>query len=336
MTRPRSTLIDIESTSYYHCISRCVRRAFLWGEDYLTGKDYSHRKAWVIERLTTLNELFAIDICAYAIMSNHYHVVLRVDKEVQESWTQEMVIKRWGRLFSIPVLIRRYQAGQTSKAQTQEAEKIIATWRARLADVSWFMRCLNEYLARKANKEDNCTGRFWEGRFKSQALLDEAAVLTCMSYVDLNPIRAGIAEFPENSDYTSIKQRIENFQNKNNSQTISKSSSSMSYLPLLALDNVEDGHCHHFVFDTKDYFQLVDWAGRSIRKGKRGQIVEDAPDILHRLNICPDFYLKSLQSSHQRLSIPIALGGVDIINTFLKKTQRKFLRSYQSINPLFN
>ncbi|MBL1275311.1 MAG: hypothetical protein COB30_004435 [Ectothiorhodospiraceae bacterium] len=75
-------------------------------------------------------------------------------------------------------------------------------------DISWFMHILNETIARKANAEDNCNGRFWEGRFKSQTLFDESVPAACMTYIDLNPIRAGMAKTPERSDHTSIQKRL--------------------------------------------------------------------------------------------------------------------------------
>ena len=93
-------------------------------------------------------------------------------------------------------------------AEIKAFEKHIACWRERLADLSWYMRVLNERIAREANAEDECTGRFWQGRYESQALLDNKAVLGGMIYVDLNPIRAGIDKTPETSLYTSIKKRL--------------------------------------------------------------------------------------------------------------------------------
>lgn len=151
-------------------VARCVRRAWLWGYDEYAGRDYSHRKEWVLERLEELTSIFAIDICAYAVMSNHYHLVLHVDLTRARKWSLHE--DRQGELFSLPPLIQRWQ--KNAEAERVLAEQVIQRWRRRLHDVSWFMRCLNERLARRANAEDNCKGRFWEGRFKSQALLDEA------------------------------------------------------------------------------------------------------------------------------------------------------------------
>ena len=209
MTRPRSQIVSLDDTPYYHCVSRCVRRAFLCGEDRYSGKNFDHRKPWLLDRLTLLGEVFAIDIAAHAVMSNHYHVVLHVDRGRSRSWSRDEVIHRWLSLYKGDPLVHCYLRGESqSDSEIRQLDRVVETWRERLADISWFMRCLNEYIARRANREDECTGRFWEGRFKSQALLDEAALLSCMAYVDLNPVRAGICETLEESEYTSIQARI--------------------------------------------------------------------------------------------------------------------------------
>jgi REP element-mobilizing transposase RayT len=168
MPKPRKSQISLIDTPYYHCVSRCVRRSFLCGEDKVTGQSYEHRRTWVEERLLFLAAVFAIDICAFSVMSNHTHVVLCVDKDLAESWSKEEVIQHWHKLYQGTLLSQKFQRGDTLSK--------------------------SEYIARETNKEDNCIGRFWEGRFKSQALLDENAVLACMAYVDLNPIleRLGI------------------------------------------------------------------------------------------------------------------------------------------------
>ncbi|WP_199405245.1 transposase [Corallincola holothuriorum] len=205
MTRPRSELVSPADTPYYHCVCRCVRRAFLCGEDRFTNTDYSHRKQWVLERLALLGEVFTIELCAYAVMSNHYHLVVHLNPKRAESLSDTEVAERWAKLFTWPIMVGRYLAGKlTTDAEKQVAIDIIQQWRERLSDISWYMRCLNEHIARKANEEDKCKGRFWEGRFKSQAILDEAGLLACMTYVDLNPLRAGVVDTPEQSVDVSI------------------------------------------------------------------------------------------------------------------------------------
>ncbi len=191
-----------------------MRRAFLCGVDPLTSKDYEHRKGWIRDRLEEIASFFAIEVCGYAVMSNHLHLVLRSRPDLVRRWTDEEVALQWRRLFPA----RDPLTGLTGEPTAQELSTItsdpgrVTELRKRLASLSWFMRCLNEPIARAANQEDGCTGRFWEGRFRSQALVDEAAILACSIYVDLNPIRAGIAETPENSQFTSAFDRIRSMQ----------------------------------------------------------------------------------------------------------------------------
>jgi len=212
MTRRRSSLISLQDTPWYHVVSRCVRRAFLCGEDAHSGQNFDHRRQWMVDWILRLVAVFSIDVAAYAVMSNHYHIVLRVDAERAKSWTVEEVLQRWTQLFTGPLLVQRYLSparDSMGEAEIRRVEEFAEEYRERLMNVSWFMRILNENIARQANKEDQVKGHFWESRFKSQALLDETALLSAMAYVDLNPIRAGIALTPETSDFTSIQARIE-------------------------------------------------------------------------------------------------------------------------------
>jgi hypothetical protein len=163
MTQPRSRIISLEDTPYYHCISRCVRRAFLCGKDRYSGKNFDHRKPWLLSRLKQLEAVFAIDIAAYAVMSNHYHVVLHVNQEQGKAWSRDEVINRWLKLYKGPFLVHEYLKGNLeTPGQLLQLDHIVETWRSRLCSISWFMACLNEYMARKANLEDGCKGRFWE------------------------------------------------------------------------------------------------------------------------------------------------------------------------------
>lgn len=208
MTRARKDIINLEQTTCYHLINRCVRKSFLTGFDASSGKDYSYRRGWILERIKHLSEAFAIDVAAYAIMSNHYHLVVKVDIKKANSWSIAEVVERWKRVCKSPGWVARCKKEDLADQELKQYIDIIKCWRQRLYDISWFMKTLNEYISRRANDEDNCRGHFWESRFKSQALLDSTAILSCVMYVDLNPIRAGMAGSLERSDFTSIQQRL--------------------------------------------------------------------------------------------------------------------------------
>jgi len=282
MPKPRYAQVSLEATPYYHCVSRCVRRAFLCGNDQLSGNSYEHRRQWIEDKLLELASIFALDVCAYAIMSNHYHVVFYVDREKAEDWSQTDVIHQWHQLFSGTLFSQRFLKGEElNKAEQRLLDKSVNEWRLRLMDISWFMRVLNESIARQANAEDNCTGRFWEGRFKSQALLDESALAACMAYVDLNPVRAGMAKTPETSDHTSIQKRVSKAQKAAQPNHPQQQENKL----LIFAGNLEENMPKGLPFRLTDYLELVDWTGRVIREDKRGAIPENAPPILNRLNI---------------------------------------------------
>jgi len=286
MTQARNTIVSIDDTPFYHCMSRCVRRAFLCGTDNYSGNDYE--REWLENKLHEVSNVFAIKLCAYAIMSNHYHVVLNVRTDIAQSWTDKEVIERWHTLFAGNFLSKRLLAGiALNKTETALLNKDTAIWRARLSDISWYMRIVNECIARQANKEDKCTGRFWEGRFKSQALLDEKALLSCMAYVDLNPIRAAMAQTPEASEHTCARARI-----------IAKKAS------LSLPDSIEQFIDSHnktigLPFQLEDYLELLDWTGRIFREDKRGMISHSIPPILERLDMNSDRW-KSLTTDFEQ------------------------------------
>lgn len=292
MTIARSLQVSLADTPYYHCVSRCVRRAFLCGKNHYSGKNYEHRRGWVEERILAMQSVFCIDVCAYAVMSNHYHVVLHVDHQRAKALSAKEVLSRWLSLFKGSALMQRFQKSDTlNEAELDAVGLVVEEWRSRLSDISWFMRCCNEWLARESNKEDNCTGRFWEGRFKSQALLDEKALAACMAYVDLNPVRAKMAKLPEDSDFTSEQKRaasakVSKRQGKNPERI---NQQAINLYPFAG--NPRNTQPKGLPFRLLDYLALLDWTSRKIRNNKRSFVDIDAPVILQRLNIEPDEFI---------------------------------------------
>jgi len=344
MPTARKYQISLTDTPYYHCVSRCVRRAFLCGEDKFTGKNFDHRKQWIVDKLSQLAKIFAIDVCAFAIMSNHGHYVLRINQEKAKSWEQQEIIARWTELFSGDILIQQFQAGQCkTQGEIDKVKELVEIWRERLMDISWFMRCLNESIARQANAEDKCTGRFWEGRFKSQALLDEQALLAAMVYVDLNPIRAGLCQTLETSEFTSIAQRIqEYFQSK----SISFPSQQYSLKPHFKSTKITqtnipiakfiggDQNRQGIPYSLLDYFELADWTGRAIRDDKRGYIPSGEPKIIHKLCIDSETWMETVDNFSNHFYTFI--GPNEKLETICQKQNKKWLLGINTCRRLFN
>jgi len=364
MTRPRSALISLSDTSWYHCVSRCVRRAFLCGEDHFSGKSFEHRRGWIATRIKELAHIFAIDVAAYAVMSNHYHLVAHVERERALTWSDDEVLERWTQLFSGPQLVQRYLSPQRAQMGQAEVAMVLTfakTYRERLHDLSWFMRVLNESLARQANAEDVCTGRFWEGRFKSQALLDEQALLAAMAYVDLNPVRAGMAETPETSDYTSIQERLGlapaavPVQGMDCRATLAMTQESamtggseadatprhreaegrgdpLPQAPLMPFDAT--GRSTLAVpFGLQEYVELVEWTGRLVHPNKRGSIAENEPPILERIGVDGEAFIAMAASFLKEFGS--AVGAPARLTDLCAQRQTRFLHGMRAARKVF-
>ena len=269
MAQPRSQLVSTDTPSTFHCVQRCVRRAFLCGIDDYTGQSFEHRKHWVQARIALVSTCFAADVLAYAVMSNHLHIVVHMDPTHVGTWDDETVVERWLTLF--PPRNDSLHAREHKRLRILQDTPYLAELRRRLGDLSWLMRCLAEPIARRANAEDRCKGRFWEGRYKCQLLCDTRAVLAAMTYVDLNPIRAGMATRLEDADHTSAQQRIDHAKRDPTVLTQSLLPTSGSLLRCLPIR-------------AGEYLELVDWTGRQLRDGKRGGIHKDVPPILQSLD----------------------------------------------------
>lgn len=328
MPQARYRLVDAQTTPYYHCISRCVRHAFLCGFDRFSGKNFDHRKQWILERIKLLSSVFAIDVCAYAIMSNHFHLVLHVDTESAQQWSPDEVIDLWLKLYAGPLVVHKYKTGAVLTTYEQDAlADWVEIWRARLADLSWYMRCLNETIARMANKEDECTGRFWEGRFRSQALLDEAALISCMAYVDLNPIRAKTCNTLEKSEFTSIQARLKAFLRE-------EGNTKSGWLAPMASEKSLPTTMLAIPIRQTDYFALVDWTGRAVRSDKRGVIPAKVKPILQKLGVEEDNWVKNTQYFGNRFGR--VLGRIDQIKHFAISANQRWLNGLEQAKTFYS
>lgn len=311
--KSRGEVVDPTEVQVFHALNRTVRRCWLFGEDPLTGINYDHRKHWIEERLRHFAAHFGIDLLSFAILSNHYHLMLRSRPDVVATWDDTEVARRW--MMICPN--RKQKDGTACEPNKKEldairnCEQTLAEIRLRLSDISWWMRLLDQRIARRCNDEDDAKGRFFEDRFKAIPLIDEQAITACAVYIDLNLIRACIAETIELSDHTSGQLRAQALQDKSR-ESASEGSKTPNhrhaagqtwsadavdaFLSPVALGSDGPGakasrtgkRCSDKGFlqmSEQAYLELLDWTARQTAAGKRGHTPGDQPPILARLGL---------------------------------------------------
>jgi hypothetical protein len=311
----------------------------LSGIDPLTGVDCEHRRQWSRDRLEHLASVFAIEVVTYAILGNHTHQILRSRPDIARTWSPEVVATRW-----LSITPKRKKSGEIIEPTERQIQsitgnpKLVEKLRLQLSDVSWWMRSYAQFIATRANREDDTKGHFWEERFRAIVLYDEASILRCMLYVDLNPIRAGMAKSIEQSDYTGAKDRLDDWRiqvatNLDNGITLSIDSNTAAWERL-------DHHCSGWLspiqidasanelpadkggvdksgpgdwprrvsgrgavrISLPKYFLLLDLVGRHPKVGGSGFIPADVAPILEQLGIEPTGFIESIWLFGRRLN----------------------------------
>jgi hypothetical protein len=310
MTIARVHLVDPAVTRWYHRVTRCVRQAFLLGEGL------SDRKLWIENRLRELAEIFSASVGGFSVLDSHLHVLVRLDAEVARGWSDEEVVRRWGRLFPPRDKSRQVLPVSQEWVQGRLNDALwVAKMRARLQSLGWFMKCLKEPLSRLVNREEKTRGTFFEGRFKSVAFLDEESLLATCAYIDLNPVAVGITAVPEASEHTSVKQRVDHVKAKGRTADL-KAARQGSVAGSKAAAGLEESHWLCPIEDRRrldssregmiegfslgNYLLLVDYTGRIFREGK-ATISRQVAEVLDRLGTSAESWqvrLEKLSKGH--------------------------------------
>jgi REP element-mobilizing transposase RayT len=364
---PRNQIIPANEVGIFHCYNRCVRRAFLCGFDPETGQSFEHRKEWIQLRLELLAVSFAIEVCDFALLDNHIHLILRTRPDIVVQWPDHEIALRWWHICPT----RRDENGDAAepvpcelKLWLDDPEKMTEL-RGRLSSISWFMRLLCQRIARMANDEDGQRGKFWSERFKAQPLLDEQAVLACSMYVNLNPIRAGKAKTPEESRFTSVYERILAMKRARVAAGSASDSNGTSREPAecelwickleladrfseagseitgaeLTPDQVNPFPSRRLTnkgylpMSEEQYLSLLDWTGRQIRSDKGGSIPAELAPILERLGL-DGSKLPEVVSGFAR-QFHSAVGRVDSMIAFAQRLGRRWVAGVRQAATAF-
>lgn len=365
MRKPRCEIIDPAEVNVVHVCSRTVRQCFLLGDDPVSGENFDHRKGWIEDLLQRFAAQFGIDLIAYAVMSNHFHLILRNRPDVVRTWSDTEVARRW--LMICPhrkdAQGRPLQPTETELNAIRNCPERLAEIRRRLADISWWVRLLNQRVAMRANQEQNACGRFFDQRYKAIRLLDEASLVACAAYVDLNPIRAAIAQTIEASDHTSVRCRITSLRERcRSSQSRPVASPAVhnevkpirhrgdEFLSPVSLDEstTQPGpqpsrlstRCSDKGFSglsTPEYLKLLDWTARQSRPDKPGCTPEDVPPVIQRLGFSATAWMELVSSFgelfHDVAGHPSAIDSLRSHRTHRRFHVRRRLRELLSEEP---
>jgi REP element-mobilizing transposase RayT len=303
---PRGDVIDPSEINVVHCINRTVRRCFLLGNDAFSGKNFDHRKVWIEELLVHFSAHFGIELVAYSILSNHYHLILRNRPDVVTKWDDTEVVRRW--LMICPPARCKGKPAEPTEAELNAIRRCprkLAEIRKRLSDISWWMRLLNQRIAQRANREEDESGRFWQDRYRAIRLLDEEALISCMAYVELNPLRAGLTERIEESPHTSIRRRIEGARGQSRPQVGGRRDAFLAELTLGRADASSDqsssntgSRCSDrgvLSMSLESYLELLDWTARRVAPGKAGFTPKETPPVLQRIGLEPASWIELVE-----------------------------------------
>jgi REP element-mobilizing transposase RayT len=317
----------------------------LLGDKLTNGPDYDQRKDWLLEMLTFLATIFSIDILKYAIMDNHLHLILRNRPDLVQRWSKAKVLRRAMKLFAETFRRRGWyvEPDQPLPKQLLENETLIEVMRDRLSDISWLMKVLQERIARRANQQDGVTGHFWAGRYKSERLLDDAAVLACSMYIDLNWIRAKKADLPEKSRFTSAYDRIRGLLARRRKRKGEGIKADGFLAPLnvsgdypredLAEKDLRASDKGIFEMTLEIYLNLLDIVGRMLRTGKRGAIPDHLASILERLGIRTEYFADCVET-YDRWARRM-VGAENKLRQAAEKIKQKWLQGVSKASHFF-
>ena len=340
----RKEIVRQGQPGIFHVSSRVVRRAFLLGRDPLTSHDYNHRRQWVLQRLQLLVANFAIDVCFLAVLANHLHLVLCTTPRLVQRWGSWEVARRWLRLYPG----RRLLDGSCVEPTEEEVRALAADkekikkLRKRLSNISWFMAALCEHIARRANAEDGCSGRFWQGRFSCREITQENALLVAGMYVDLNPIRAGEVWTPEEASYTSAGLRIRGLAGAEGGSGGELAADGWLAPLTLEAGQVGEVPCRSGVrasdkgllpMTLEEYLRLLDWTGRQVRQDKGGTIPAELAPILERLGVVPEEFVETVKTFSRRF--PRLAGPVAQLAARAKELGRRWLHGVRHAARVF-